>query len=51
VVLVIAFPILVTGLLDAPSTVDPNKVKIDIQAPDQSDEEAPPVFVPRPRAN
>jgi len=50
VVLVIAFPILVTGLLDAPSTVDPTKVKIDIQAPDQSEEEVPPVFVPRPLA-
>jgi hypothetical protein len=30
VVLVIAFPITVTGLLDKPSTVDPNQIKIDI---------------------
>lgn len=30
VVLVIAFPITVTALLDKPSTVDPNKVKIDV---------------------
>jgi TRAP-type mannitol/chloroaromatic compound transport system permease large subunit len=30
VVLVIAFPITVTGLLDKPSTVDPSKVKFDI---------------------
>jgi TRAP-type mannitol/chloroaromatic compound transport system permease large subunit len=30
VVLVIAFPITVTALLDKPSTVDPNKVRIDI---------------------
>jgi TRAP-type mannitol/chloroaromatic compound transport system permease large subunit len=30
VVLVIAFPITVTALLDKPSTVDPNKVQIDI---------------------
>jgi len=51
VLLVIAFPILVTGLLDAPSTVDPSKVKINIQAPDQSEDEAPPIVVPRPRAN
>jgi len=30
VVLVIAFPITVTALLDKPSTVDPNKVKINV---------------------
>ena len=30
VVLVIAFPITVTALLDKPSTIDPNKVMIDI---------------------
>jgi TRAP-type mannitol/chloroaromatic compound transport system permease large subunit len=30
VALVIAFPITVTALLDKPSTVDPNKIKIDI---------------------
>jgi TRAP-type mannitol/chloroaromatic compound transport system permease large subunit len=30
VVLVIAFPITVTGLLDKPSTIDPNKIKIEI---------------------
>ena len=37
-------PVLVTGLLDAPSTVDPNTVKIEIQAPEGQEEEAPPVF-------
>src|SRR5207344_322984 len=36
VALVIAFPVLVTGLLAAPSTVDPTKVRIDIPAPDTS---------------
>jgi hypothetical protein len=30
VVLVIAFPITVTALLDKPSTVDANKIRIDI---------------------
>jgi hypothetical protein len=30
VVLVIAFPITVTALLDKPSTVDPSKIRIDI---------------------
>jgi hypothetical protein len=30
VVLVIAFPITVTGLLDKPSDVDPSKIKFDI---------------------
>jgi tripartite ATP-independent transporter DctM subunit len=33
VALVIAFPVLVTGLLDAPSNIDPSKVKIEIQTP------------------
>jgi TRAP-type mannitol/chloroaromatic compound transport system permease large subunit len=37
VALVVAFPILVTGLLDAPSKVDYSKVKIDIEAPDSND--------------
>src|SRR5229473_2987050 len=37
VALVIAFPVMVTGLLDAPSKVDPTKVRIEIQAPDSSD--------------
>jgi TRAP-type mannitol/chloroaromatic compound transport system permease large subunit len=34
VALVMAFPILVTGLLEGPSKIDPNKVKIDITLPD-----------------
>jgi hypothetical protein len=34
VALVIAFPVLVTGLLDAPSKIDPSKVRIEIQTPD-----------------
>jgi tripartite ATP-independent transporter DctM subunit len=34
VALVMAFPILVTGLLEGPSKVDPNKVKIEINMPD-----------------
>jgi len=37
VALVIAFPVMVTGLLEAPSTVDPSKVRIDIQSPDGPD--------------
>ena len=34
VALVMAFPIMVTGLLEGPSKIDPNKVKIDITLPD-----------------
>jgi tripartite ATP-independent transporter DctM subunit len=34
VALVMAFPILVTGLLEGPSKVDPNKVKIEVPLPD-----------------
>jgi TRAP-type mannitol/chloroaromatic compound transport system permease large subunit len=34
VALVIAFPVMVTGLLEAPSSVDPTKVRIEIQTPD-----------------
>ena len=33
VALVIAFPVMVTGLLDAPSKIDPTKVKIELQTP------------------
>ncbi len=43
VIIVIAFPQSVTYFLDAPSTVDPSKIKIDIQAP-PTDDAAPPVF-------
>ncbi|MBV8188661.1 MAG: TRAP transporter large permease subunit [Alphaproteobacteria bacterium] len=43
VVIVIALPQSVTYFLDAPSTVDPSKVKIEIQAP-PSDDSPPPVF-------
>jgi tripartite ATP-independent transporter DctM subunit len=41
VVIVIAFPQSVTYFLDAPSTVDPSKIKIDIQAPPTEDQAAP----------
>jgi TRAP-type mannitol/chloroaromatic compound transport system permease large subunit len=34
VALVMAFPIMVTGLLEGPSKVDPNKVNIEIKMPD-----------------
>jgi TRAP-type mannitol/chloroaromatic compound transport system permease large subunit len=34
VALVMAFPLMVTGLLEGPSKIDPNKVKIEIQLPD-----------------
>jgi len=37
VALVIAFPVMVTGLLEGPSKVDPTKVRIEIQAPDTPD--------------
>jgi TRAP-type mannitol/chloroaromatic compound transport system permease large subunit len=37
VALVVAFPILVTGLLDAPSNVDLSKVRIDVDSPDSND--------------
>src|SRR5262245_12326698 len=47
VALVIAFPILVTGFLDAPSTVDPTKVQIDV-APADTTDEPPPDFGPTP---
>jgi tripartite ATP-independent transporter DctM subunit len=44
VALVIAFPIMVTGLLDAPTTVDSSKVRIELQAqPDQDDDQ--PIFI------
>jgi TRAP-type mannitol/chloroaromatic compound transport system permease large subunit len=48
VALVIAFPVLVTGLLDAPSNVDPRKIRIELQAPDE-DQDQPIVIVPRSR--
>jgi hypothetical protein len=43
VALVIAFPVLVTGFLDAPSTVDPTKIEIDI-APSENVDQPPPDF-------
>ncbi|MBN9489109.1 MAG: TRAP transporter large permease subunit [Alphaproteobacteria bacterium] len=43
VVLVIAVPQSVTYFLEPPSTIDPSKIKIDIQAP-PAEEAAPPVF-------
>ncbi len=48
VLLVIAFPIMVTGLLDAPLDKDLSKVRIEIQAPDD-DQPAPPVFGTPPK--
>jgi hypothetical protein len=50
VALVIAFPVLVTGLLDAPTKVDARKVQIELQAPDNDqDQDQPIVVVPRAR--
>ncbi len=46
VVLVIAFPKMVTVFLDKPSGVDPSKVKIDIQSPQQDEELPPPIIIP-----
>jgi tripartite ATP-independent transporter DctM subunit len=46
VLLVIAFPITVTALLDKPSTIDPNKIKIDIP---QIDIPAPNFSQPPPK--
>ena len=44
VALVIAFPIMVTGLLDAPTTVDASKVRIELQSqPDLDDDQ--PIFI------
>ncbi|MBN8903912.1 MAG: TRAP transporter large permease subunit, partial [Rhodospirillales bacterium] len=48
VALVIAFPVMVTGLLDAPSNVDASKVKIELQAPDAPDEDQPIMIGPGP---
>jgi tripartite ATP-independent transporter DctM subunit len=41
VIIVIAWPQSVTVFLDAPSTIDPTKIKIELQAPEES---PPPVF-------
>ena len=50
VALVIAFPVMVTGLLEAPSSVDPSKVRIDIQTPDVPDSgETPLIQIGPPR--
>jgi tripartite ATP-independent transporter DctM subunit len=40
VALVVAFPVLVTGLLDAPSKIDVSKVRIDVESPDSSESPA-----------
>jgi len=37
VALVIAFPVMVTGLLDAPSKIDPSKMRIEIETPEAPD--------------
>jgi TRAP-type mannitol/chloroaromatic compound transport system permease large subunit len=50
VALVIAFPVMVTGLLDAPSNVDPKKIQIELQAPDtDQDQDQPIVVMPKSR--
>ena len=50
VALVIAFPVMVTGLLSAPSIVDTSKVKIELQAPLDMDDDQPIVVGPgRPK--
>jgi TRAP-type mannitol/chloroaromatic compound transport system permease large subunit len=47
--LVIAFPVMVTGLLDEPSKIDPSTVKIEIAPPPAEDDDAPPPsFAPTP---
>ncbi|MBS0640223.1 MAG: TRAP transporter large permease subunit [Acetobacteraceae bacterium] len=46
VALVIAFPVMVTGLLGAPSIVDTSKVKIELQAPPDLDDDQPIVVGP-----
>jgi tripartite ATP-independent transporter DctM subunit len=43
--LVIAFPVLVTGLLDRPSDIDAGRIRIDIQSP-EGNEPPPVVFMP-----
>ncbi len=43
VIIVIALPQSVTYFLEPPSTIDPSKIKIEIQAP-PTDDAAPPVF-------
>jgi tripartite ATP-independent transporter DctM subunit len=48
VVIVIALPQSVTYFLDAPSNVDPSKIKIEIQAP-PTDDSPPPVFGTPPK--
>jgi TRAP-type mannitol/chloroaromatic compound transport system permease large subunit len=48
VAIVIALPQSVTYFLDAPSTVDPSKIKIEIQAP-PTDDSPPPVFGTPPK--
>jgi TRAP-type mannitol/chloroaromatic compound transport system permease large subunit len=50
VLIVIAFPYSVTVFLDAPSTIDPSKIHIEIAPP--ADEDAqPPIFFPPPTKN
>ena len=49
VALVIAFPIMVTGLLDAPSVVDTSKVRIDIQSSDPQDDQPIVIGPAKPR--
>ncbi len=49
VALVIAFPVMVTGLLDTENKVDPSTVKIEIAPPADVDDDAPPPsFGPAP---
>ena len=50
VALVIAFPVLVTGLLTPSAKVDLNKVKIELAAPDNDTDSDQPIVIPtRPR--
>ncbi|MBN8899896.1 MAG: C4-dicarboxylate ABC transporter, partial [Rhodospirillales bacterium] len=46
VALVIAFPVMVTGLLDAPSKIDASKVKIELAPTYMPDEDQPIVIGP-----
>jgi tripartite ATP-independent transporter DctM subunit len=48
VAIVIAFPKVVTATLDRPHGVDPSKVKIEIQSP-QDDDSPPPLVIPPPK--
>jgi TRAP-type mannitol/chloroaromatic compound transport system permease large subunit len=46
VALVVAFPVMVTGLLEAPSNIDTSKVRIELQAPSDDTYEQPVIIPP-----